>query len=62
MALDILHDNWGPYTHTEVENALKAYLAVLENRINQAIQSGGVGMADLSAEVQALLNKANTAL
>lgn len=62
MALDILHDNWGPYTHTEVENALKAYLAVLENRINQAIQSGGVGLADLSAEVQALLNKANTAL
>lgn len=62
MALDILHDNWGPYTHTEVENALKAYLAVLENRINQAIQSGGVGMADLSAEVQALLYKANTAL
>lgn len=62
MALDILHDNWGPYTHTEVENALKAYLTVLENRINQAIQSGGVGMADLSAEVQALLYKANTAL
>lgn len=62
MALDILHDNWGPYTHTEVENALKAYLAVLENRINQAIQSGGVGLTDLSAEVQALLNKANTAL
>lgn len=62
MALDILHDNWGPYTHTEVENALKAYLAVLENRINQAIQSGGVGLADLSTEVQALLNKANTAL
>lgn len=62
MALDILHDNWGPYTHTEVENALKAYLSVLENRINQAIQSGGVGMADLSAEVQALLYKANTAL
>lgn len=62
MALDILHDNWGPYTHTEVENALKAYLTVLENRINQAIQSGGVGLADLSAEVRALLNKANTAL
>lgn len=62
MALDILHDNWGPYTHTEVENALKAYLTVLENRINQAIHSGGVGLDDLSAEVQALLNKANTAL
>jgi len=62
MALDILHDNWGPYTHTEVENALKAYLTVLENRINQAIQSGNVGLADLSAEVRALLNKANTAL
>lgn len=62
MALDILHDNWGPYTHTEVENALKAYLSVLENRINRAIQSGGVGLADLSTEVKALLNKANTAL
>ena len=62
MALDILHDNWGPYTHTEVENALKAYLTVLENRINRAIQSGGVGLADLSTEVKALLNKANTAL
>lgn len=62
MALDILHDNWGPFTHTEVENALKAYLAVLEGRINQAIQEGGVGLTDLSAEVQALLSKANTAL
>lgn len=62
MALDILHDNWGPYTHTEVENALKAYLSGLEDRINQAIQSGGVGLTDLSAEVQALLNKADTAL
>lgn len=62
MALDILHDNWGPYTHTEVENALKAYLSGLEDRINQAIQSGGVGLTDLSQEVQALLAKANTAL
>ena len=62
MALDILHDNWGPYTHTEVENALKAYLSGLDDRINKAIQSGGVGLTDLSAEVQALLNKADTAL
>ncbi len=61
MALDILHDNWGPYTHTEVENALKAYLADLEGRINQAIQEGGVGLEDLSAEVRGLLDNDNIA-
>ena len=62
MALDILHDNWGPYTHTEVENALKSYLAALEQRISDAIHEGGIGLEELSQEVRTLLNKANTAL
>ena len=38
MALDILHDNWGPYTHTEVENALKAILQELAGKANTALQ------------------------
>ena len=62
MALDILHDSWGPYTHTEVENALKSYLATLEQRISDAIHEGGIGLDELSQEVRTLLNKANTAL
>lgn len=59
---DILNDPWGPYTHAEVEAALKAYFTTLEQRISQASPQGGIGLSALSQEVQALLAKADTAL
>lgn len=62
MAFDIIHDNWGPYTHAEVEEALKSYLSDLDQRINDAIQEGGVGLSGLAQEVLTILDKANTAL
>ena len=59
---DIINDSWGPYSHTEVEAALKAKIAELDQKINDAIHEGGIGLDELSAEVRALLTKANNAL
>ena len=56
MALDILHDNWGPYTHTEVENALKALLAQMLQDIEDAgIPAGGVTADMLAQSLQTLI-------
>ena len=62
MALDILHDNWGPYTHTEVENALKLILQQILNAQEQGVPDGSIGMNALTQQSKELLNKANTAL
>lgn len=57
MALDILHDNWGPYTHTEVENALKALLARMLQDIEDAgIPADGVTADMLAQSLRTLIN------
>ena len=62
MAINNFNDNWGPYTHPDVENAIKAKIAELETLIRQGVADGSIGLDQLSSQIQTLLSKANTAL
>jgi len=59
---DLLNTNWGPYSHTEVEEAIKEKFREIDRALENASSEGGIGYDELSKAVRDLLDLASTAL
>ena len=59
---DLLNTNWGPYSHTEVEEAIKEKFREIDRALEDASSEGGIGYNELSKAVRDLLDLASTAL